>query len=398
MPSDKKNNAFPVALHHLGFRPFFSLAAIFAVVAMLLWMWLYHSAGTAPSIQVMGLSVWHAHEMIYGYSVAVIAGFLLTAVRNWTGIQTIHGLPLIGLALCWLAARLMPLFDFSAALYLMAVFDLLFNAGLCVSLLIPVAKARQWQQMGVWSKVLLLSLTNGLFYLGLSGQVEQGIEWGLLAGLYLIISTVLLMARRVIPFFIERGVQASIEIKNPRWIDISSLLLMLLFIVVEVFLPYPELASGIALMLLVVHATRLYYWHTAGIWGKPLLWVLYIAYAWIALGFALKGLALLAPVNPMLAIHAFAVGGIGLMSIGMMARVSLGHTGRDVSEPPQVIKLAFSLLVLSALVRVLLPFLSPGFYSYWIAISQICWIVSFTVFSYVYLPMLIRPRIDQQYG
>lgn len=387
-----------IALHHLGFRPFFLMAGIFAVLAMLMWMWSYHQGLLLPGLERMGAPVWHAHEMIYGYGMAVIAGFLLTAVRNWTGVQTLHGLPLLLLTLCWCVARIMPLLDFSTALYWMAVFDLVFNACLCASLLYPIAKVRQWKQLGVWSKVLLLFIGNALFYMGLFGQLGQGIEWGLLTGLYLLISMILLMGRRVIPFFIEKGIEQKVKIKNPRWIDITSLIFMLAFIVFEVFLPYPGVASGLALLLFIIHVTRLYYWHTPGIWSKPMLWVLYVAYAWLVLGFALKGLMLFLPINPMLAIHAFAVGGIGLMSTGMMARVSLGHTGREVYQPGSVIKSVFYLLFISSLVRVLFPLFAPGLYTYWVGMSQVFWVVSFIIFLYMYFPILVKPRIDNEYG
>jgi uncharacterized protein involved in response to NO len=393
-----EQKTYRISLHHLGFRPFFMLAGIFAVFSMSVWMWLYQGNGVLPTADSLSSITWHAHEMIYGYSLAVVAGFLLTAIRNWTGVQTLHGIPLLLLALLWLLARIMPLLDHPSSLYLMAVFDLMFNVGLCIATLYPVIKVKQWSQMGVWSKVLLLLLTNMLFYLGLFGQLEPGVTWGLYGGLYLVLSMVLLMGRRVIPFFIEKGVDENVSLVNRRWVDISSLVLMLVFILAEVFLPFPRLAMLVALLLSVVHGYRLIGWHTSGIWRKPLLWILYVAYGWIVLGFALKGAMLFVPIHTMLVVHAFAVGGIGLVTLGMMARVALGHTGRNVFEPPSVLTAVFLVLVIGSLARVLLPMIAPAGYTLWMGITQACWILGFALFSLIYTPMLIKPRVDGSYG
>ena len=398
MLNNRELKPYRFALQHLGFRPFFLLAGVFALFSMLLWMWLYQTNQSLPQAQVLANSIWHAHEMIYGYSVAVIAGFLLTAVRNWTGVQTLHGAPLLVLASLWLLARVMPLVNHPDALYLMAAFDLLFNLTLSASVLYPIIKVRQWSQIGVWSKLLLLFIANGLFYLGLFGQVDQGMQWGLYAGLYLIISLILMMARRVVPFFIEKGVDEASTLINYRWVDISSLILMLIFIVVEVFLSLPVFSAVIALLLFIVHAIRLAGWYTPGIWRKPLLWILYLAYAWIVFGFAMKGAGLFITVEPMLAVHAFAVGGVGLVTLGMMARVILGHTGRDVFDPPPILTLIFLILVVGSVLRVLLPMLLPDLYLYWIGLSQACWITSFGLFVWLYTPMLIKSRVDGNYG
>jgi len=387
-----------IALHHLGFRPFFLLAGASGVVLMAAWLWLYQSGQPLPAALPMATITWHAHEMIYGYAMAVIAGFLLTAVRNWTDVQTLHGPSLLLLALLWLGARLMPFVGHPDALLAMAVLDLGFGIGLSLALLHPIVKVRQWGQLAVLSKVLLLVAGNAAFYLGLFGQFEPGLHWGLYGGLYLIVSLLLLMARRVVPFFIEKGVAEAVTLTNCRWLDLASLVLMLLFLVVEVLLPQPRIAAVVALLLFALHALRLYDWHSPGIWRKPLLWVLYVGYGWLLLGFALKGLQLLLPVNPMLAVHAFAVGGIGLMTVGMMARVALGHTGRSVFAPPAALKWLFVAMLLSGVVRVLLPMALPAQYGLWVGLSQLLWIAAFGAFSWIYAPMLWRARVDGRYG
>jgi uncharacterized protein involved in response to NO len=387
-----------IALHQLGFRPFFLLGGLAAVGLMAAWLWLYPYGAALPQAVRLPAVTWHAHEMLYGYGLAVIAGFLLTAVRNWTGVQTLHGAPLLALALLWLLARLLPFVDHPRALTAMAALDLLFALCLCLALLYPIVKVRQWGQLAVVSKVLLLLAAHTAFYLGLFGLFAPGVQWGLYGGLYLIVSLVLLMARRVLPFFIEKGVGVPVTLSNRRWLDIASLLLMLAFLVVEVLLPRPTLAAAIAWALAALHALRLAGWHHPGLWRKPLLWVLYVGYGWIVLGFALRGLQLFAPLNPMLALHAFTVGGIGLMTLGMMARVALGHTGRNVFDPPPVLHWLFLALLAAAILRVPLPLVLPGYYGLWVGLAQGLWIAAFTGFSWVYAPMLVRARVDGRFG
>jgi uncharacterized protein involved in response to NO len=387
-----------IALTHLGFRPFFLLAGLAGTLLMAAWLWLYQSGQPLPRTGLLSPITWHAHEMIYGYTVAVIAGFLLTAVRNWTGVQTLHRAPLLLLALLWLLARLMPFVDHSAALPAMAVLDLTFGITLGLALLYPILKVRQWGQLAVLSKVLLLVAANLAFYLGLFGHFDAGIRWGLYGGLYLIVSLLLLMARRVMPFFIEKGVEGTVELRNSRWLDLGSLLLMLAFLAVEVLYPLPEWAGWFAWGLFALHALRLAGWHAPGLWRKPLLWVLYLGYGWVVAGFALRGLQLFLPLNPMAAVHAFAAGGIGLMTAGMMSRVALGHTGRNVFAPPAALRWIFFSLLLGSLLRVLPPLLLPEQHGLWIGASQLLWIAGFGLFTWIYAPMLVRARVDGRYG
>lgn len=385
------------ALDHLGFRPFFLLGSLFAVVAVGLWAWLFRSGSPLPAAALPAIS-WHAHEMIYGYGLAVIAGFLLTAVRNWTGVQTLHGKPLLLLALIWLAARIMPFIGHPAALTVMALLDLIFATWLCWEIFSPIYRVRQWQHIGIWAKLLIMLIGQCLFYLGLFGKLDEGIRWGLYTGLYMIVSLILLMGRRVVPFFIEKGVGYPVTLKNYRWLDLSSLVLMLLFWLFAVFVDNKLPLAVTAFTLFAIHLFRLWGWHTAGIWRKPLLWILYLAFTWLVVGFLLTGLGAIGLVSPLLAVHALGYGGIGLLTIGMMARVSLGHTGRNVFDPPKALIPIFALLFLGAVARVILPILLPAHYLNLILISQLLWIAAFALFAFIYAPMLIKPRVDGSYG
>ncbi len=381
------------ALFQLGFRPFFLCAALFSVAAMGVWLAVFSfSAGVLP----VGLppAFWHAHEMIYGYALAVVAGFLLTAIRNWSGIQTLRGRSLQLLLLLWVLARIMALVPGTQAAVAAMLLDNAFIVFLSVALTMPVVRARLWRNMGLVSKVYFLLLGNIIYDLGVLGRLDDGQRMGIYIGVYMIVSLILVLARRVMPMFIERGVDYPVSLTNRLWVDVSCFLLFLVFAVTDIFFTAPLVVAWCAAGLCVLHAIRLWGWHTPGIWRRPLLWVLYVAYGWIIAGFGLKFLAHTAGVSPSLATHAFTAGGIGMMTLGMMSRVSLGHTGRNVLQPPRGVGAMFLLLACGALVRVVFPIAFGGMYTAWIGISQVLWMAAFVQFLRLYAGMLTRPRID----
>ena len=384
-------------LFRLGFRPFFLGAAVFGVVLVFVWMLVY-THGVELDFYGMSPMTWHAHEMIFGYAMAVIAGFLLTAIKNWTGVQTLRGLGLVALFLLWLLARLVPLTGLDIPLSVWAMIDLMFMLLLLIAATTPVLKVKQYSQLGIISMLVLLMLSNVLFYLGTAGVIEQGERWGLYSGVYMVIALMLVMARRVIPFFIEKGVEGRVEIKNRRWVDVSSLALLFVLWITDVFTDKEKIVPIIATLLTVLHMVRMAGWHTALIWHKPLLWVLYLAYGFIVAGFALTAAETWYSLSPGLSVHAYTYGGIGVMTLGMMSRVILGHTGRNVFEPPKSFCWCFALLTAGALVRVVFPLVSMGMYSYWIMLSQLLWIAAFIVFIVVAAPMLLKTRVDGRDG
>ncbi len=384
-----------IALFNLGFRPFFIGAALYAVLAMLAWMAIYVFGAGLP-LAALPATGWHAHEMIYGYGMAVIAGFLLTAVRNWTGIPTLNGRPLALLCGLWALARLLPFVNADGGLQALAMVDLSFVLFLLAAVVVPIVRARQWRQLGIASKLVLLGLGNACFYAGLLGWLDAGVRIGIYGGFYLIVALILTMSRRLIPFFTERGVGYPVQLKNRRWLDIASLLLFALFMILEVFTVLKQAAATAALALFVLHAIRLRGWFTRGILRFPLLWGLHAGYAFIVAGFPLYAAAVYYGVSPFLSVHAFAIGGIGGVTLAMMARVALGHTGRNVHQPPRMVKYALLVLIAAAVMRVFFPLLDLRHYSLWIAISQLLWILAFGMFLLTYSSFLTQPRIDGQ--
>jgi uncharacterized protein involved in response to NO len=386
-----------VAILNLGFRPFFAGAAAFAVLSMLVWMGIY-IFGWQWSQVGLPATIWHAHEMIYGYGMAVIAGFLLTAVKNWTGVQTLYGIPLLLLFLLWLTARLLLLAGGAGVLAWAALADGMFNLMLVAAIAWPVFKVRQFKQFGILSKIILLMLANLLFYAGVLEIYPWGVQAGLYSGVYLVMALIFAMSRRVLPFFIERGVDQPVTLINRAWLDGASLFLFLAFWLADIAEPDSLLVAGLAGALCVLHTIRLAGWYTAGIRAKPLLWVLYLAYMAIAIGFALKVAVYVFGISPFLPLHAFTYGGIGLFTLGMMARVTLGHTGRNILEPPAAAAWMFGLLAIGSVIRVALPMFDAGHYILWMGVSQVLWILAFSLFLRVFLLMLFQPRTDGQFG
>lgn len=381
------------ALFELGFRPFFLLGCVFSIIATLFWMAMYTFGWSMPMNDVSPIA-WHGHEMVFGYATAVIAGFLLTAVRNWTGVATINGVPLLLLLLTWLLARILSLSGSPLLFVWAAFFDILFLLGFLAAMAYPIAKSKQWQQSAIISKILLILIANILYYLGAFHILDQGISWGLFSGVYIIIALIFTLARRVMPFFIERGVGYEVKLKNSSIIDSSSLFLLAALWISDVFLKQALLTTLFSFALAIVHSIRLYGWYTKGIWKKPLLWVLFLAYGMLILGFVLLALNYFRLYPTTIPLHAFTYGGIGMMTLGMMARISLGHTARNINKPPAILAWIFSILFIGALARVVMPIFIPSGYIYWIGLAQLSWIIAFTLFVYSYFRILIEPRVD----
>jgi len=394
---DSKPVDFGTPVLRLGFRPFFLAAGVFSVLAMALWM---ASFVFSAELNFSGIPpvLWHAHEMMFGYVMAVVAGFLLTAIKNWTGEEVLRGKALAFLFLLWLVARLLPLSGLAVPIEVIAVADVLFLFLLGVACLRPVLKVKQYKQVGIVSKIFLLMFCNIAFYLGLMGVLADGVQWGLFSALYMIIALIFVMMRRVMPMFIQNGVDGDVQLTNRAWVDHSSLILLVGLWISDVFTGYDTVTGILAVLLSLLHGLRLAGWYTSKIWSKSLVWVLVAAYASLILGFALKALSVFAGISPFLSVHAFTMGGIGLLTIGMMSRVSLGHTGRNVFEPPAVVFWSFAVLLAGVVVRVVFPLFSMDLYIYWIGISQVLWMLAFVIFVVVYAPMLLTARVDGRDG
>ncbi|MAT52065.1 MAG: hypothetical protein CMK32_12875 [Porticoccaceae bacterium] len=393
---DPDNSAPEIAILALGFRPFFLLAGVWAMLAMALWGLVYFGH-VAFNPGIFTLFQWHGHEMLFGYAAAVIAGFLLTSVKNWTGLQTPDGWHLAVLALLWLAARV-----FLALGGALVITGVLFNIAFLLTFTLGIGQrifaVRQWRQSGILAVVGALSLAEIGVLIGLvegKGELVSAMIYG---AFYLVLVLILVMGRRVVPSFTERGVGYSVTLRQSPQMDRIVLAAVVGYGVNQVLLGPPLLSAVLAAAAFVCHTGRLMNWYTRGIWSRPLLWSLYLALVFVDLGFLLAALSPWLAISPYLVVHAFAAGGIGLVTLSMMCRVALGHTGRDVHNPPRVVAVALCFMVLAAVLRVLLPLAMPASTPQWVALAQIAWIVAFVLFVLAYAPVLFRRRVDGKPG
>jgi uncharacterized protein involved in response to NO len=385
---------FDYPLFALGFRAFFVLAGLSALLLIVLWNAIYN--GKLSAANYFGNVNWHAHEMLLGYSAAVIAGFLLTAVKNWTGRTTLTGDQLASLCLIWLYGRITPFYAGLLPDGVIAAIDFAFLPVLAYQIAKPILATRQYRNLIFIGILAILALANGLIHAGILASTPHLTWIGLQTAVATIVLLILVIAGRVFPFFTERGLPGVRVSSSPvyEYGAIGSAVLVYGLLLAGIGGTLLALASGLAVLF---NSVRVWGWYVQRIWYVPLLWVLYAGYAWIILGFGLTALSAYALVQPSLSLHAFTVGGIGVLTLGMMARVSLGHTGRAL-RVSNAMAIAFILLNAAALIRVLLPIALPDWYGTLVYLSTLFWLAAFALFIYVYSPMLTTARIDGQTG
>ncbi|MCP5442395.1 MAG: NnrS family protein [Chromatiaceae bacterium] len=381
------------AIFALGFRPFFSAAGLAAVVLIAIWIPTWMGRLALPDYY--GAIGWHSHEMLFGYTTAIIAGFLLTAVRNWTGINTPNGTPLALLALLWLAGRVLPLLPAPVPGWLVAAADLAFLPAVALSIAPALWQGEQKINRIFVPILLVMALSNLLVHLqalGVTGSAARGIDMML----YMVVFLVSLLGGRVMPFFTQ-AVVPGFRARRQQWLETTTMGAFALLILLQLVETPPLLTGLTALLLALTQALRVAGWHHPQVWRMPILWVLYTGMFWIVIGLLMLALSSIGLVGGNLARHALGLGGIGVLTLGMMSRVSLGHSGRPI-DPVRSIQIAFILLNLAAAARVFGPLLPVANYTFWVHLSGGLWIICFLLFCRVYLPILSRPRIDGKPG
>jgi uncharacterized protein involved in response to NO len=385
------------AIFAIGFRPFFVGAGVFATLALAFWTWAWWTG--AQLTLAWPAMTWHGHEMVFGYSFAVVAGFFLTAVRNWTGVNTCTPRSLAALCAVWGAARLLPLAGSSVPMWLIAAVDLAFLPALAMLLLPPLWRPGQGRNWWVLPLLGVMTAANALFhceYLGLAADTARP---GMYLGIDCLLVLIVAIAGRIMPFFTRSAIPDSTPRHWPA-LDAAAVLLLIALLPAAhgLFGTAPRwLVTALAVAAVIVHSIRLGGWWVKGVVRLPLLLVLYAGYLWLIAGMALTGAAAHGIGNIFVALHAFTVGGIGVMTLGMMARVGLGHTGRPLRPNGWTIG-AFVLLNIAAAARVLLPLVAPPTIRHATLGSGALWTVAFAVFAVVYTPICWRPRPDGKPG
>lgn len=377
-------------LWRLGFRPFYLLASLFAAVSILLWVMQY--AGWLPFTYVQG-PAWHGSEMLFGYATAVVAGFLFTAARNWTGQPTPTGSPLIALALLWLAGRILVATPWQAAA---AAVNAAFPVAVAAGLAVPMLRSGNRRNYFFVALLAALGALALAVYLAWYGVIAWPARAGLQAALDVILFIMAVMGGRVIPMFTNNGVPGA-QARRVPLVEKLALGGILLLLAADVLQAPALLLAVLCAALALVHGARLWLWQPLRTLRTPLVWILHAAFAWIVLHLVLRALALLDVVSPFLATHALTIGGIGALTIGMMTRTARGHTGRPlVADRADVV--CYVLMMIAAVARVIAPLIWPAAYVETVVIAGVCWAAAFLLYFVSYLPWLVRARLDGKAG
>ena len=382
-------------LFRLGFRPFFLAGSIFAVITMLLWGLLLSGKITLPS--QLPATLWHAHEMLFGFAGAIILGFLLTAVQNWTGYPGLKGIKLALLILLWLAGRI-AMFALPADLYwLTAILELSWMPLAALVLAKAVIHAKQWRNLFFVPLLLVMSLLNGLSLHGFKSYdyiLAQHAIWSML---FLVFFIIAVMGGRVIPFFTSKGTNTD-KVQPLKVLEYLSLAPLLLLAVLIWFPTLSFISASLALLAGVANSLRVIRWKPLITLPVALLWSLHLSYLLLSLGLIFYAVALFIPTfNAVSMIHLTAIAGFGGVILAMISRVSLGHTGRPLVASKWM-NIAFICTAISGLARLLLPVFMPDIVlmAYWFSI--LFWCCAFTLFVLLYAKMLLSARLDNRPG
>ncbi|MFO1127151.1 MAG: NnrS family protein [Rhodospirillales bacterium] len=354
-----------------GFRLFFLAAGVYAVVATGLWVYAWQG-GIALS------PAWHGHEMIFGFAAAAIAGFLLTAVPNWTGRPSLRGMPLLGLGLVWLVGRVAMLMDTLAWL------DLLFLPVLAIVVGRDIVSARNSRNYGVLFIVLALAGLNLLFHVG----DELTVLW---AATFLIVALIALIGGRIVPAFTQNALRASGETKavcsTPPLVQRLAVPSVVVVVAAQILLPETHVAGVAALVAAAILGFGMTGWRSWATRRMPIVWILHAGYVWVPIGLFLVALAdLTGVIQPTRALHALTANAIGIMVLAVASRAALGHSGRPLRVGRATV-VAYVLVIAGGLLRVVGP-------AETIVAAGLLWAAGYAVFTAAYWPVLTRPRVD----
>lgn len=378
------------ALWNLGFRPFYFLASVFSASSMLLWVAQY--SGYLPAAYLQG-PLWHGHEMLFGFTMAVVAGFLLTAVRAWTGRPTVTGTPLMALAALWVAGRVLVLTPFAT---LAVAANAAFSLALAAAIAVPLMRAGNVRNYFFVGLLVLMGALAGVLHLALRQVIEVPPRLGLVLGLDVMLFIMSVVGGRVIPMFTNNGVAGAGATRHAL-VEKLALGAVLLLFVADLLQLRSGFMAAIALVATIAHGMRLYLWRPWRTRAVPLVWILHAAYVWIVVHLALRAFAGLEWVSESHAIHALTVGAIGGLTLGMMTRTARGHTARPLVADGFELT-CFLLVQAAAVARVFGGLVFPGFYLPSVQLAGLLWAAAFGIYAVRYWPILSSPRLDGKPG
>lgn len=389
---DRKQALLIPPLLRLGFRPFFLLGSLYAIIAIVLWVMMLH-VGQPEQLQVPALW-WHVHEMLFGFSFAIVVGFLLTAVQNWTGINGTKHYRLLALFGLWLVVRL--LFWFAVPLTLIMVIELIFIAASGYEIGWRVIQAKRWNNLVFIGLFLLAAVADYASFITLNGSVSFTSSDVWMAMLWWFTLLLSIMGARVIPFFTARRFKFE-KATNSAWLDGACNAPLVVLFIASFFSTMPiGIESLLMMMSGIAQLVRWWRWKPLRTFSEPLVWSLHIGYVCIPLSLLLPAIMSDAYFSHNL-LHLFVIGAIGGIILSMISRVTLGHTGRDVYAGPNM-KWAFIMLFAAALIRSVGLSVFPHLYFAVIDLTALLWVVAFGLFLVKFSTMLLRTRADGNPG
>jgi len=380
-----------LAIFSQGFRPFFFGAAIWAVIAIVIWVAMLTTGITLPSR--FDSLTWHMHEMLFGFVMAAIAGFLLTAIPNWTKRLPISGAPLAGLAGLWLAGRVACLLSALMPIWLSVGLDLAFPVALVAAATREIVAGRNWRNLVILAPVTILGIANLLMHLEANGlSIATGLGWRL--ALVAIVALISLIGGRIIPSFSRNWLVKENATALPAptgFPDKAALVTLIASLLGWVAFPDSRVIACFILFGAALNLWRLYRWRGVSTAKEPLLLILHVGYGWVIIGATLLGLSVLTSSIPeTAAIHALTVGAIGTMILAVMSRATRGHTGRPLTADSPT-RLIYGLITLGALARLWAAFGTDWTMSL-LYTSAALWSAAFATFAVAYAPMLLLSR------
>jgi len=376
-----------------GFRPFFLFGAICGVFLVPWWAFTYQQPMSGePGLESIS---WHSHEMIFGFTMAIVAGFLLTAVENWTSRPTARGAFLAVLVGLWMIGRLVGLGGAAAAIAGLA--DLLFLPTLTVAIAIPLFLAGSKRNYLLVAILPLLWVCDLFLHLRTSGLLPQSYLRTDLVAVDLIVVVLVIITGRIVPLF-TRNALADESIRPVPGINLAGIISVLVVALIEVVAPGGYVMAAAAAIAGFFVLGRSLQWGSWKTLGNPILWVLHLGHVWIWLGLFLKAAAAAGlPIQSSVATHALTAGAIGTLTLGMMVRVTLGHTGRPLQVPPMM-TVAFAAITGSALLRVFGPWLRADLTRSALISSATLWSLAFALYVIGNARHLVTPRPDGKPG
>ncbi len=380
-----------------GFRPFFLLAGLAGALTPPVFLAAY--TGLIDADFGWPVTYWHGHEMIFGFVVAAVAGFLFTALANWTGRAPVRGATLGILVGLWLAGRAAMALAGVLPAALVAVVDLALLPALAVLVLRELIRGRNRRNMPFPVLLMVLFAANLLFHLERLGVAETA-RPGLYLAVHVIALLIAIVGGRVVPAFTVAALRragAAADLSSPPWLERTAIAAVASVAVAELADPGGVAAGALALAAALLLAARLSGWRGLASLDQPILWVLHLGYLWLAVGFAVKAAADLGGwLPPSAALHALTAGAAGTMILGVMTRAALGHTGRALATPPAIV-VAYGLISVGAALRVAEPLLATPS-AMILTASALIWAAGFGIFTVIYWPILTAPRIDARPG